>query len=440
MTEARAAPERPRLLRSGLMTYGTSVGAAALGLVNVLVMARALGPAGRGDVAFLTTMAFLTTQLASFGVDQANVNFAGRDPSLGPSLATNSLILAAVLGTLAAGAVALLVVIVPGAGGDVAAGQRWLVLAALPALIFNVFSVQLVAAHYRFVVMNMAYLIPPILNAVVNGALALAGVLSVTWAVSVWVGGQLLATALVVGYLVRRVHGFGRPDRALARRMLGFGVRAHGGRVMLLGNYRLDQWILGAVSGSTELGLYSVAVAWSEGLFFLPNALASVQRPDLVRADPRRAAEEVTAAFRVVALVTVILAVLLIALAPVLCVTIFGPKFSGSVDDLRLLVFGGFGIAALKMFGSALTAQRRPLLETAAVAVAFVSIVVLDVLLIPAHGGVGAAIASSISYALGGVAVVWLFTRTLQVRARDLIPRPRDVVWLFERLRPGRRR
>jgi O-antigen/teichoic acid export membrane protein len=434
-----SAQERPRLLRSGLLTYGTSVGAAALGLVNVLVMARALGPAGRGDVAFLTTMAFLTAQLASFGVDQANVNFAGRDQRLGPSLATNSLLMAGVLGALAAGAVALLVLIVPAAGGDVSSGQRWLVLGALPALIFNIFAVQLVAARYRFVVMNAAYLLPPVLNATINGALALTGVLSVTLAVLVWVGGQLLATALVVGYMVRRVHGFGRPDGALARRMLGFGVRAHGGRVMLLGNYRLDQWILGGISGSTELGLYSVAVAWSEGLFFLPNALASVQRPDLVRAERGRAGEEVASAFRVVTLITIVLAVLLFALAPVLCKTIFGPKFGGSVDDLRLLVLGGFGIAALKMFGSALTAQRRPLLETAAVGVAFVAIVVLDVVLIPAHGGVGAAIASSLAYLAGGVAVVWLFTRTLGVRVTELIPRPRDAVWVVHRLRPGGR-
>jgi O-antigen/teichoic acid export membrane protein len=208
---------------------------------------------------------------------------------------------------------------------------------------------------------------------------------------------------------------------------------------MLLGNYRLDQWILGAVSGSKELGLYSVAVAWSEALFFLPNALASVQRPDLVRADGKRAGEEVSSAFRVVTLVTIVLAVLLVALAPVLCVTIFGPSFAGSVDDLRLLVLGGFGIAALKMFGSALTAQRRPLLETAAVGVAFVAIVVLDVLLIPSHGGVGAAIASSVSYLAGGAAVVWLFTRVLEVPVAALVPRPRDVSWLLQRLtRRGR--
>jgi O-antigen/teichoic acid export membrane protein len=235
--------------------------------------------------------------------------------------------------------------------------------------------------------------------------------------------------------VARRLPGFSRPDAALARRMVGFGVRAHAGRVMLLGNYRLDQWILGAIAGSRELGLYSVAVAWSEGLFFLPNAIASVQRPDLVRADRRGAGQEAAMGFRIVMWVTLVLGGLLVALAPILCVTVFGAGFAGSVDDLRLLVLGGFGIAALKLFGSALTAQRRPLLETAGIGVAFVGIVILDVLLIPTHGGAGAAIASSIAYGAGGVAVAVLFARTLEVRASELLPRPRDVVWLVRRVR-----
>ena len=59
---------------------------------------------------------------------------------------------------------------------------------------------------------------------------------------------------------------------------------------MLLGSYRLDQWLLGAIAGPRELGVYSVAVAWAEALWYLPTALAAVQRPDLVRAAKDRAA------------------------------------------------------------------------------------------------------------------------------------------------------
>ena len=199
---------------------------------------------------------------------------------------------------------------------------------------------------------------------------------------------------------------------------------------MLFGNYRADQWILGVIAGSKELGLYSVAVAWSEVLFFLPTTLVAVQRPDLVRASPEEARRRATVVLRGALILTLGCTVGMVLLAPFLCTTIFGSEFSGSVEMLRVLCLGSFGIATLKLLGNALTAQRRPLLETGAVAVAFVTVFALDFALIPDHGGLGASIASAASYTLGGLAAAVIFGRTLGASISDLIPRPSDVLVL----------
>jgi O-antigen/teichoic acid export membrane protein len=433
------ADERPSFLQSALLTYGTTVSVAGLSLVNVLIVARTLGPAGRGEVAFLTTVAYLTSQLAILGIHQANVNFSGRDPGLRPALATNSVLLAAGLGVLAIGAVALLVAIVPGAAAGSDTLLRWVALAAIPMLVLQTCLVQLVVAQYGFKVVNAATLITPVGNVLLNGILALSGVLSVGLAIGVYFGGQAVATGVLAWYVGRRFARFGRPDLELGRRMLGFGLKAHGGRVMLLGNYRLDQWIVGGVAGPRELGLYSVAVAWSEALFLLPTALVLVQRPDLVRASRRDAARQAAAIFRAAASLTLILAIAILLMAPFLCVTLFGGDFRGSVDDLRVLALGAFGIVALKLLGNALTAQAKPLLETAAIGVSFLTIVALDVLLIPAHGGLGAAIASAVAYTVGGIAVALIFSRALASRVSELAPRGTELVWLWRRLREAAR-
>jgi O-antigen/teichoic acid export membrane protein len=394
------------------LTYGTNVAVAGLSLASVLITSRALGADGRGQVAFLTTVAYLTSQLANLGLPQANVNFAGRDPQRSPALAGTSVALAAVLGALAAGAVALLFAIVPAAGGTSPIWLQALVLTSVPMLVVQTCLVHLALAQYLFVVYNTVWLVPPLLNVTANGTLAVFGLLSVAWAVVIWVGGQALATLMLVWVVVRRLGGFGRPRRVLAREMLTFGSKAHLGRVMLVGNYRLDQWILGAVAGPGPLGVYSVAVAWSESLFFLPTAFSSVQRPDLVRATPEQARHQVARSFRHALLLTMILALALIALAPFLCVEIFGEEFRGSIGPLRVLALGAPGIVALKLFGNALTAQRKPLRETAAIGVAFASILILDAVLIPRHEAGGAAIASSIAYTIGGLAAAVAFVTT----------------------------
>jgi O-antigen/teichoic acid export membrane protein len=244
---------------------------------------------------------------------------------------------------------------------------------------------------------------------------------------SAWIVGQLLSTLLLGRYIATRLAGFGRPDLALAGESVGFGLKAHAGRIMKTGNYRLDQWLLGSIAGSRELGVYTVAVAWTEALFFLPEALTAVLRPDIVRAERRAAGARTAFVFRIAVLLTAPAVLLLVIAAPILCVTIFGDEFEASVNDLRVLAPGAFGIVALKVLANSLVAQGRPLLSTAAVAVAFVLTVVLDLLLIPAHGHFGAAIASTAAYTAGGIAAVVLFLRALDVPPAEIIPQSDDL-------------
>jgi O-antigen/teichoic acid export membrane protein len=209
---------------------------------------------------------------------------------------------------------------------------------------------------------------------------------------------------------------------------------------MLIANYRLDQWILGAIAGTRELGLYSVAVAWAEGLFLLPTALSAVQRPDLVRAKAREAVQLTARLFRMSLVITLFCASALVVAAPILCVTFFGEDFRGSIDDLRVLTAGAFGIVALKQLGSALTARQRPTLASAAISSAFASTVVLDFLLIPHYGGLGAAVASAVSYTFGGVVIVAVFLSALGGTARDFVPSRGDAHGAWRLVMKGLRR
>jgi O-antigen/teichoic acid export membrane protein len=418
---------RSSTLASAAFAYSTQVAVAVLSLGNVLIVARALGPSGRGDVVFLITIAILSSQIASLSVSEAISVFAGRSPEQRPTLASNAVVLSGGLGAAAVAVLVLLMLGLPGISPHLSIGLRALALASIAPLILQEYLSRLTMAEYRFAVSNAAFLVPAVVQIVVNGAVYAGGGLTVGHAMLTWVGGQLLSLALLVWAVGWTGAGFGRPEPLLGRRMVGFGLKAHGSRSLMWGNYRLDQWLVGALAGSRQLGLYSVAVAWAEGLFLLPQAIAIVQRPDLVRDDPAAAGSRAAKGVRLAALASVPLVLGLVLLAPVLCEDLFGPKFAGSIDQLRVLALGGFGILAVKLLGSALIAQKRPLLETIGTAGAFVVTLVLDVILIPRHGGLGAAIASSTAYAVGGLLVALVAARTLRFSLADLLPTPSDV-------------
>ena len=107
-------------------------------------------------MAFLTTVAALTSQVAALGVQQANVNFAGSRPELMPALMSNSLVLASLLGAAAAAFVAGAVALVPAVGGGVATPLLAFVLAAVPALILRIYLEYLAYADYRFRLANLS--------------------------------------------------------------------------------------------------------------------------------------------------------------------------------------------------------------------------------------------------------------------------------------------
>jgi O-antigen/teichoic acid export membrane protein len=435
MSASEGTSSRRSFAAVAALTYGTNLTVAVLSLANVLITARVLGPGGRGGVALMTTIAMLTANLAAFGIHEANANIGGAEPHRRRALATNSVALALAFGLAAAGAVAVLVAFFPALDGDAETKTLALALLAIPVLILQSALTLLIQSQYRFAVTNLAWLLAPVVNLTVNGLLAATGVLTVTSAVATWVAGQVLATIVLAWYAARRLSGFGAPDAVLARRSLAFGSRTHLGRVMTMGNYRLDQWFVGAISGNRELGLYSVAVAWAEVLFFLPTVLGMVQRPDLVRANERDAGTQAALVFRAALLLTAVAALVLILAAPFLCATVFGEAFRDAAGQLRILALGGFGIVALKLLGNALNAQGKPMLTNVGVGVAFVATVGLDLLLIPPHDAFGASVASTLAYTAGGATIVIVFCRVLSVRPRALVPRVSDLFAVIAQFR-----
>ena len=139
---------RPTLLASASWTFATQIAVAILSLLNVLIVSRWLGPAGRGDVVFLITIAALSSQFASLSIDHAAANIAGRYPELRRAVAGNAVMLSLALGAIAVGLFAGLLLAFPGIGPDVSVGLRALALASIPLLILQTYLARMVYADF----------------------------------------------------------------------------------------------------------------------------------------------------------------------------------------------------------------------------------------------------------------------------------------------------
>ena len=164
---------------------------------------------------------------------------------------------------------------------------------------------------------------------------------------------------------------------------------------------RIDQVMLGQMAGDREVGIYAAAVRVAEIWYFIPTAIVSSVFPDIVHS--RETSEEIfygklQKLYNLLAFMGYAVAVPMAFLAGWVINVLFGPAYTAAGPMLAVLVWAGL-FANLGVARNAyLLAMNKSRTLLFAVFTGAVSNVLLNLILIPRYGGMGAAIASCISY------------------------------------------
>jgi O-antigen/teichoic acid export membrane protein len=425
---------------SAPLFWAQVIGNAGL-LVAVVPIARELGPTGRGTVAFITVTAIIAATVARLGVTEATTVFSARRPALRPSLLSNLLLSVTVAAVVAAAVVcgsleAVPALRPPGIGDAELAVLAGAMLASGLADAGYMFAIG--CSRFRLhaaVTVTVAWL-----YAATMWLVALSDGLTVVRATLIWVASQTVKAALLLTASVR-AEGLGRLDPRLLRESVAFGLRAWIGTLSTAFNDRVDQILVAVLASEAVLGVYATAVNAFDILIYLSGAAATAMVPLVARADPARRGERVLAAFRSVALITVIGIALAAAIGPELIRFVFGHKFDDSAVPFLWLLPGALGFAALAIFSSALVASSAPGRSSLGPAVSLVLGLILDVVLIPPLGASGASIAASAGLLAGGAVSLVLYRQLSAFPARALVmPEPGDAELLRALAQPLRGR
>lgn len=428
MLRARKVREWDPVAGGSALLFWSKVAGNAGFFVAVLILARALGPTGRGTIAFITVTALVAARLAGLGIGEATAVFVARRPEARGALLTNVVVFmlggALLAAVIACGALVAL-------GGDRPAGV------GAPELTILVCAtlVSALGEGGFFFLLGCDRLRPlALITATVSWVYALLLVL--LWAT---VGLTVLRAAVAwtavesiraLAFLAQSSRGLrlSRLDPGLLLESVRFGARAWVGSMARFLNFRTDQILMGFLATEAALGVYAVAVNASEVLLYLPAAMATALLPAAARADAGLRTEQALRAFRSAALVTGLAAVVAALLGPVALPLVFGAPFDASVTPFLWLLPGALGFVAVVVFSSALVAASHPGLSSVGPLVSLVVGIALDLVLIPRFGASGAAAAASVAFLAGGWAAVVAFRRRSPFAWRSLLlPRRGDL-------------
>ncbi|MGB2693644.1 MAG: oligosaccharide flippase family protein [Dehalococcoidia bacterium] len=378
------------------------VGSAALTFGSAVLVARALGPEGRGIYGLFLLSASIAQAMLGLGLGVSAVYHLGKRTYSLPRVVANAQQV-----TFASAVVSVLLVLLawPVLGQTLLDHDTpyWLFAFAVPLFLnYNLLTTILQGAS-RFLAMNAVILVQPL---VLFGLLAvgvIVGDVDTKAALVFWCIATLVASLLALALLARdglRVGELLRVDGSSLREQVRFGMQGQVGNLIQLLNYRLDQYIVLLFVSTAGVGIYAVSVTVSQTIWFFANAVAAVLLPRLTATDKAEAARTTPLVCRNTLLVSVLAAGALAAFSPWLIEGLFSKDFSSAVVPLLWLLPGTVALAGSKILTSYIFSQGRPLTNSLITAAALAVTLVADFALIPPLGVTGAAIASSIAYSV----------------------------------------
>ena len=196
---------------------------------------------------------------------------------------------------------------------------------------------------------------------------------------------------------------------------------------------RIDQVMLGQLLGDHAVGIYSVAVRMSELWYFVPGAIVASTFPFIIT---ERETGAKTFRLRLHQLYAMMILVSLAAAIPVSLLAgpivdlLFGSAYSAAGTILAIHIWAGVFVALATARGRWLVLEGLQRFSLYYVGIGAVVNILLNLILIPLHGGTGAAIATLIAQIIAVVVVPGLIPQTRQSVVDFALALPATVAFL----------
>ncbi|PWC32980.1 oligosaccharide flippase family protein [Azospirillum sp. TSO35-2] len=432
-TDQPARTTTPRsFVRDGAATILVTAATMGLGLLTGVLVARTLGPDGRGALTAVLTTTQLLGWLFGMGCGKAVTYALSRDPSVAGRLMSSwaLMLMPVAAAAIAAGLFLLPTLLAAQPAETLALARLYLPMIALALL--SELMLGLLLGDQDFRTFNTLNFVQPAGVAAAYLALWAAGRFTVETAVAAQAAMSTLVLVAATARILSR-HGLARPDWALGRRTFWYALRTHGDVVGGVVTQRLDLLIIPAYLPAAQVGLYALATSLSWLIVSLSSALATVVMPAAARRG-RSGRDLVLNSLQATFAVGGVLGGGLFVFADLAIRLVYGPAFADSALPLRLMLPGAVLYAAAAILLNGLYAENRPFTATLAHLLGMV-VTMGGLLLFLRDGGIlAAALVSTVAYALVFATAAILYRRATGLPWRVFLPDPAVLAALPRRL------
>lgn len=257
-------------------------------------------------------------------------------------------------------------------------------------------------------------------HTIFSAALVVTLVLVYDWGIMAFIVGSMAASFVVAGvgwYLVRDYLDFGGLHTGWWPRLLRFGAPLLPAGLAMYGMETSGRWFLQYYHGPESLGLYAVGARFAMLLALAVQVFRTAWWP--IALDSMHS-DDGPETFRMIARLYlgfgVAAVVLLALLAPWLVRLLAGPEFQGSWQVIGVLAWQSLFYGFFLVASAGLWKAEKTFLTAYLMGGAAVLNIALNILLVPPFGGMGAAVATALTFFVWVCASLYVSERLWPVR------------------------
>jgi O-antigen/teichoic acid export membrane protein len=398
-----------RILRDALGVANTNTLTTLLRFVIGVLVARELGPEGKGLFATVLVVPNLLISFAELGVRRSSIQHIGEKKIPENEIISSLLfffLLASFAGMLISG-----IVFASMNNQEISLEIIILVLLGIPVQLFNKFVNGVFIGQQRFRIFNLCRGLPVVLY--------LAALLLFVSGLRMAISGALAAilvsnffTSWVALYFLRK-RNTSRPkvNVQILKSLISLGIVYALAMFLMKLNFRIDILILQYLSDFKEVGIYNQGVTVAEG-WQAPFTLGAVVLSQTANANNKTELNQnIGQLFRLTFIMVLLASAAVWLFSPWFVPFVYGKAFTASVAVVQGIIPAIVLIIMARMLASHIAGLRKTHLVIWVYLPALLINIGLNFILIPMKGAMGAVIASNISYSLSAIGIIWVYCR-----------------------------
>lgn len=392
-----------------LSVFSSNVTALAANLLLVVLLTNTLGPEGYGLYTAVLVIPFLVVSFFQMGIRPSTIFLIGsgkHDPDKVVSAVMSALIITSSSGIFFS---ILAYLFMHKAGFTLL--LMGMALLTIPMRLSAIYAGGVFLAKEQMRKANLINWLTALLTLVLASVLVWMLKLGVNGALFSLMFSNLLVSAYAVNLLRKEYTITLSLRNPLIYNMIRLGVVFALSFLMIQLNYRIDILLLQWLADAKEVGLYSLGVSIAELLWQIPLAVSVVVMTRSANSTDTALMNANTARLLRLSLIAGVVLSLAIYLTAPLVIPLIWPAYIQSIGIVQTILPGIVILIVFRILSGQLSGMGKPNVAIKALAPSLVLNILLNLLLIPRYGGIGAAIATNISYLTGTLIYVLLYCR-----------------------------